>query len=203
MPRPKKKPVYKPTPQQLPPNYDYSQCFGIKAFCEKLDPECYLCDYIHACTYATRERNPDGRQHQVSFERYAFSREIADETKSELEPEPEDSAKDELRYTDRDMLRLLEYILNVDEYSLTLVINAISGKTRTASDLARIQNVSRQAIHRKLIDTCGRYPELKELLLGNLYRCKRIMRGDDSYSSGGHCRPRKNDTVNKNTHNML
>lgn len=167
-----------PTPQSLPSDYDYSQCFGIKAFCEKLDPECYLCDYIHACYYAAFSPNPESsRSGLVSYDKCSHLSEAAVQPDQYNEPDQYET-DDEPQYTRKDLAELLAFLLRVDEYTLQLAINALTGRTSTAAELAQAQGVSRQAIHQKLMRAVKCYPEIKELLLGNIYRCKRIVRGD-------------------------
>ncbi|MDD3886200.1 MAG: hypothetical protein PHI35_04965 [Victivallaceae bacterium] len=72
----------------------------------------------------------------------------------------------------------------MDEYTLKLSADALTGNTTTIADLAQIQGVSRQAVHRKMKDAVKRYPAIKELLLGNMYRCQRVMRESTSEGQG-------------------
>lgn len=169
------------SPQQLPSDYDYSQCFGIKAYCEQLDPECYLCEYIHACYYAAHASNPDSRAGIVSYERCSYLKDIASPAESFTEQEvvPEDERPE---FTRRDLADVLAFLLRQDDYTLGLVAAALQGKALTAAELARHMGVSRQAIHRKLKATCDRCPEIRELLIGNLYRCRRVMRGQKEWT---------------------
>lgn len=163
-------------PQTLPPDYDYSQCFGIRVFSCQLDPECYLCEYIHACDWAAHAPPPDRITGNISYERAQYKQDVStapaypDEAGTGEEPE----------YTRRDLVDLLAFLLRMDEYVLKLAADALTRNTTTAAELARIQGVSRQAVHQKLERAVKRYPEIRELLLGNLYRCRRIVRESKS-----------------------
>ena len=162
-------------PPKLPPDYDYSQCFGIRAFSCKLDPECYLCEYVHACDWAANAPNPDGRSGEISYDRSQWDEKLA--TMPDLSGEV---APDKPGYTRRDLADLLAFLLRMDEYALKLAADALTGNTKTVAELARIQGVSRQAVHQKLERAVKRYPEIRGLLLGNLYRCRRIVRESKS-----------------------
>lgn len=161
------------TPQNtLPPDYDYSQCFGIRAFSCKLEPECYLCDYIHACDWAANAPNPDSGSGNNSYERSQWNEKLATSTNLQ----EEEVVHEEPEYTRRDLVELLSFLLRMDEYTLKLAADALTGNTTTVVELAHIQGVSRQAVHQKLERAVKKYPEIRELLLGNLYRCRRIVR---------------------------
>ncbi len=169
-----------PKAPTLPLDYDYSQCFGIKAFCEQLDPECYLCEFIHACRYAADASDPNRRLGVTSYDRYSYSEEVACHEEPFTEPElPEE---EEPIFTRADLMELLMFLLRQDDYTLQLAAAALQGKALTAAELARYMGVSRQAIHRKLKDTCDRCPEIRELLAGSLYRCRRVMRGQKEWT---------------------
>ena len=158
------------TQQQLPANYDYSKCFGIKAFSCQLDPECYLCEYTRACHWAANAPKPDTRSALVSYENFSYSAEVA--TAAAIEDDPDDTPE----YSRRDFAELLSFLLRMDEYTLKLASDALTGNVTSVSELARLQGVSRQAMHQKMARAVKQYPEIKELLLGNLFRCRRIMR---------------------------
>ncbi|MDD5727553.1 MAG: hypothetical protein PHV59_03220 [Victivallales bacterium] len=163
--------------QALPSNYDYSQCFGIKEFCEKLDPECYLCEFMDACHYAAHATDPDRCLGMVSYERYNYSGEVAETLEATTEPD-----KEVLEFTRRDLMDVLAFLLRMDEYALNLAAAVLQGQAMTTADLGRFMGVSRQAVHRKLKDACDQCPELRELFVGNLYRCKRITRHEKTWT---------------------
>ena len=73
------------------------------------------------------------------------------------------------------MRRIIEYLLDVDNYTAELASSVLHGGAATASDLAREFGVTRQAIHRKLVDCCTRHPELRKLFITRLFRCRRIL----------------------------
>jgi hypothetical protein len=78
-------------------------------------------------------------------------------------------------FTYRDIVNLLEYLFRgVDDYSLAIVLCALREDCHSTTDLARAFSVSREAIHRKLLDCCALHPELGYLLRSVLYRCSTL-----------------------------
>lgn len=74
--------------------------------------------------------------------------------------------------------RMLEYINAIDDYTLGIIDTIISPSAGaiqrlTTADLARIHGISRQGMHRKLLDTWAKYPELKSLLKGALMMARK------------------------------
>lgn len=111
----------------------------------------------------------------MSFEQYQYAREIASEEEPVFdEPEPEGDYNKPI-YSNADMQHLLEFMLRgVDDYSLAIVECVLREEHTTASQVARAFDVSREAMHRKLIDSCKRYPCLAVMLRFTLYRCKML-----------------------------
>lgn len=157
-------------------------CYGKRETCGNTE-NCPSCEFLESCRYFTRhdDKKINRGSGHVSFERYSYSSEIADrpaESEEELfDSSPESGSG---KYTDQDMIRLMEFMLRIDDYSLSLVENVISRNIITASDAARVYKVSRQAVHRKLLDSCRKYPELRMLFRASLYRCKRLRDDIDS-----------------------
>ena len=158
---------------------DCPQCFGIASSCGQL-PACTSCQYQESCRYCADNPAPSGhgrdkRGHHVSFEQYQYAREIASEEEPIFdEPEPEDNYNKPI-YSNADMQHLLEFMLRgVDDYSLAIVECVLREEHTTASQVAKAFDVSREAMHRKLIDSCKQYPYLAEMLRGTLYRCKML-----------------------------
>lgn len=157
---------------------DCPECYGKKDLSNKI-AECPSCEFLKSCIYYCKEDDKKmnrGSGH-VSFENYSYSHEIADQP-AEIEDEPDENeapASDRKgKYTDQDMLRLMEFMFRIDDYSLAIIEKVLNRNLITASDAARVFKVSRQAIHRKLLDSCRKNPELRNLLHANLYRCKRL-----------------------------
>lgn len=157
---------------------DCPQCFGIASSCGQL-PACTTCQYQESCRYCADNPAPghsrrDTRGHHVSFEHYQYASEIAAEDKPPFD-EPEQQAKAEYDrpiYSNADLQHLLEFMLRgVDDYSLAIVECVLREEHTTASQVAKAFGVSREAMHRKLIDSCKQYPYLRDTLRCALYRC--------------------------------
>jgi len=114
----------------------------------------------------------------VSYDLYDYSREVAAEDKVEVIEENEN--EDQQGYSPDDMKQVMGFLLRIDDYSLQILSEIVkNSKTNDtmASDVARNFGVSRQAIHRKIRDSCVKYPELRGLFKLYLYRCKSIVNG--------------------------
>lgn len=67
----------------------------------------------------------------------------------------------------RKMSEFLTFLINLDDYDLGIIREIISptiGHTPNVAELARIRHISRQAMHRKIIDLAKARPELRDLL---------------------------------------
>ena len=151
---------------------DCPKCYGNPDSYRKL-PDCEKCEYVESCGLFVRtEPDMEKRIGGVSFERYSYSEDIAEKPHNEPE-EPEGHA------SDSEVLRIMEFLLDVDNYSAELASEVLHGNCTSSSDLAKRFGVSRQAIHRKLIDCCTEHPELRKLFITRLTRCRRILTDSD------------------------
>lgn len=148
-------------------------CFSNREKCGKL-PECAACEYHDSCRFCAEndERKVNRRLGHVSYERYSFSNEVSDRA-----PVPSDEPKRPKE--DEDVRRVMEFLLDIDNYSAELLSEVLHGNSHSASDLARKFGVSRQAIHRKIVDACTQAPHLRKLFATRLYRCRRLLRDSD------------------------
>lgn len=147
---------------------DCPKCYGNPDCFRKL-PDCERCEFLESCgLYVRTEPDMEKRIGGVSYERYAYSEDIADK------PGDDENEAGE-RKSDSDVLRIMEFLLDVDNYSAELASEVLHGNCNSSSDLARRFGVSRQAIHRKLIDCCTEHPELRKLFITRLTRCRRIL----------------------------
>ena len=154
---------------------DCPVCFGKEDKFGKL-PECETCEYTKSCEFFVV--NGDGNEHRsghVSFERYSYAEEVAD--KQTPDAVVDDSAPP--KNDDEDVRKVVDYLLDIDNYSAELLSEVMYGGANTSSDLARKFGVSRQAIHRKLVDCCTSHPELRKLFITRLYRCRRILKDSE------------------------
>ena len=144
---------------------DCPECFGKRSDCGNL-PQCDTCEYIDSCRYCAKDSPRNHGYGHTSYERYSYSREVA----AQPQPQPEAPVSDSETRT------IMEYLLDIDNYTAELLSEVLHGDCNTASDLARKFGVSRQAIHRKIVDCCTANPDLRKLFISRLYRCRRIMR---------------------------
>ena len=157
---------------------DCPTCFGKAKSCGLL-PACLNCVYNESCQYVVAHpvasgSKRDKRGHHVSVEQYQYAAEIAAEESPFFDdPDPDDYEKP--IYSNADMQHMLEFFLRgVDDYSLAIIECILREKHFMASQVAKAFGVSREAMHRKLIDSCKKYPILSEMLRTTLYRCKRL-----------------------------
>jgi len=160
---------------------DCPPCYGNAAAWNNT-PACKTCEYLGSCKWYAENPDPyppgerGKKEHFVSYEALAFSSEIADiPAPPEDNDLPENDPDEEPRFSAGDLRRLLEFFLrDIDDYSLAIVECALRTGSNSSADLARAFNVSREAIHRKLVDTCRDHPEIGTMLRGVLCRCARL-----------------------------
>ncbi len=160
---------------------DCPECFGNRSRREK-EPGCAVCEYSDSCRVCCEDDDSriNRRSGHVSYDRYCYSREIAQEA-----PAVEEISVAEPQYTSDDLLQLLEFMLRIDDYSLDILSQVLAGNLNTASEVAKSFGVSRQAIHRKLVDSCTLHPELRKIFQAHLYRCRRILQDRDRRKCSG------------------
>lgn len=147
---------------------DCPECFGKQSKSGKT-AGCRQCEYAESCRFCAEDDGSgcDRRLGHVSYERYSYSRDVA------AAPEDQDAAPETKK--DDDVRRVMEFLLDIDNYSAELLSAVLHGDCATTSDLARKFGVSRQAIHRKIVDCCTEHPELRRLFITRLYRCRRLL----------------------------
>lgn len=98
-----------------------------------------------------------------------------------------------------ELSNLLNFLFHLDDYSLGIVAEIvapteISSKKVTVADMARVHGISRQGMHRKILDLVGRNPEL-----ASLFKCVvlKIQKSRNSFRQGAY-RRRKWHTKSKN-----
>lgn len=158
---------------------DCPDCFGIDSKCGKLE-SCHSCEFQESCKLCAEDDGSrcNRRLGHVSYDRYSYSKEIA------ATPSPDPEPCEPLEHADT--RRVMEFLLDIDNYTAELVSEVLHGNVSTASDIARKMGVSRQAIHRKIVDCCHLHPELRKLFITRLYRCRRILTDSKRLSSKGN-----------------
>ena len=142
--------------------------------------DCQTCEFLQSCQLytATEGRMQQTSYHQSYEEIEKFALDIADtsnipgnddddfETENYLgETSPKTHMIEELiakKFAD-----FLTFLLNLNDYDLGIIREIIAPRTGhklNVAEIARIRNVSRQAMHRKIIDMAKAQPELRELL---------------------------------------
>lgn len=145
---------------------DCPECYGKIRLVGNL-PECSKCEFTESCRYyAETESSCNTTSGHVSYDRYSYSKEVA--TKDEIEYS-DDPVKDD------EVLRIMEFLLDVDNYTAELLSAVLHEGCYNTVTLAKKFGVSRQAIHRKIIDCCHLHPELRKLFITRMSRCKRIL----------------------------
>ena len=163
---------------------DCPVCFGKPSQSGLLD-RCPVCEFRESCAFCAKDDGSscDHRLGHVSYERYSYSRETAAPP-----AEPEDATlSGPVDCKAADTLQVMEFLLDLDNYTAELLHEVLHGNCSTASELARKFGVSRQAIHRKIVDCCTLHPQLRKLFITRLYRCRRMMRDSKRLSEKKNC----------------
>lgn len=156
---------------------DAPACWG------KFNEQC-RCEFAAACRLCTetepRMNRPLGGQNFDSVAGWAPDLADYDHTPgTETEPEPEE-IPDPSPGTG-DLAQFLNFILHLDDYTLGILAEIIAPAPtqtgrRSVAQLARVHGISRQGMHRKMLDVVRKYPELASLLALSLRKIRRARR---------------------------
>ena len=147
-------------------------CFGKKDECGK-NPLCSTCEFTESCQYCAENDSAkcDRTSGMVSYDRYSYSKTIADNPQQDVSDD-----SDQFSATGESVRQILEFLLDIDNYTAELVSAVLHDPQCTSSSaLARKFGVARQSMHRKLIDCCHQHPQLRKLFITRLTRCRRIL----------------------------
>ena len=152
-------------------NNDCPDCYG-SASSGKTE-RCQTCEYKDSCEYFANSQASvsDRTSGQVCFENISYSAKVA-------QPAQQSDICSELSASDSDtgsVLKIMEFLLDVDNYTAELISAVLHGNCNTTADLGAKFGVSRQAIHRKIVDCCTEHPELRKLFYTRLYNCRRLL----------------------------
>ncbi|MBE6380059.1 MAG: hypothetical protein E7047_03935 [Lentisphaerae bacterium] len=132
------------------------------------DPNCYgefsnqeicnTCEFRISCEFYTKTKNVDARTHIISFEAAQGIAELAvcDQFFDEKSTNEEENIFCLLS-------RFFSYILDLDEYTLGVLLEVMrprDANSHSVASLAGVRNCSRQAMHRKILDIISSRPEL-------------------------------------------
>ena len=142
------------------------ECYGKAEFKGKSNA-CEFCEYLQSCEYfiSTQNSVSDHTSGHVSYEKISFSEKVSAAPNISVD----------IDIADDSALRIMEFLLDVDNYTAELVSAVLHGGCNTTADLGAKFGVSRQAIHRKIVDCCTEHPELRKLFYTRLYNCRRIL----------------------------
>lgn len=146
-------------------------CFGKKESCGKI-PLCNDCEFTESCRYCSDNDSAkcDRTSGLVSYERYSYSKNVAEN------PQCISDDSEQFSATGESVRQILEFLLDIDNYTAELVSAVLHDPQCTSSSaLARKFGVARQSMHRKLIDCCHQHPQLRKLFITRLTRCRRIL----------------------------
>ena len=142
---------------------DAPPCWGkYRSHCE--------CEFAAACRLCTEtESRMDRALGGQEFDRVAaWAPDLADYRHIPGE-EPEEGPEEFTAEPGAaDFAGFLNFLLHLDNYTLGILAEIIAPSTErrrfTVAELARVHGISRQGMHRKLLDTARKSPELSSLL---------------------------------------
>ena len=149
---------------------DCPKCFGRP----RDDAECSRCQWHGSCVVFSTLPSPEPRRlsGHVSYE--ALTRgEGLEAVDSGISDDGEDGGRPV--FSVDDMAVMVRLLLSLDDYELQIMENVVHGRFCSLSELSRVFGVSKQAMHRKLSDSCFRHPQLASLLGVHLRRCRRVL----------------------------
>ena len=150
----------------------FHECFG---HCRG-DADCRDCDLHDSCRcISDTEGTIDNGLKLVSFEALEGWAEPVAETANDDDDESEASAPPELAA----LSEFCRYILHLDDYTLGILAEIIAPRTAKrdicVAELARVHRCSRQAMHRKMLASVRKHPEIAgvfQVALRKIGRCR-------------------------------
>ena len=167
----------------------YEECFG---HCRR-DTDCRECDLMASCVcISDTEKTIEQHSGMTSVEELdGWALQLS--TPAVLpdgEGEEESSASEPLPGDLQRLSEFCRFIFSLDDYTLgilaAIIVPGDSGaRNCTVSDLARLHGCSRQAMHRKMLASVRRHPELAQLFRVTL---RKIGRGRMTFRNREACR---------------
>lgn len=151
---------------------------------------CVSCEYAAACRYCTETEpamnRPVGGQDYDSVSEWAPDLADYDHTPGDEPEEPEAATAGYARQCPsggraEELASFLNFILHLDDYTLGILAELIaptrSGIGRySVAELARLHGISRQGMHRKVLDVARKSPELAGLLAMSVKKIQKARR---------------------------
>ena len=163
----------------------YQECFG---HCRR-DADCRDCDLLASCACIS-DTEPGIEQHSgmtsvEEIDGWALQLSTpavlpdADDGDAASEPQPGDLTR---------LSEFCRFIFSLDDYTLGILAAIIvpgdaGARSCTVSDLARLHGCTRQAMHRKMLASVRRHPQLAQLfrvVLRKIGRGREFFRGRES-----------------------
>lgn len=134
--------------------------------------QCESCPFAAACrlcsqTAASINRPVGGQNYDAVA---AWASDLADY--SHIPGESKHPSRNE--NTRAALAKLLRFLLRIDDYTLGIVAELLNNEQHySVADLARIRGISRQGMHRKLLDATRKHPELAALFAMTVKKIRR------------------------------
>lgn len=133
---------------------------------------CGKCEFLESCRYyAASAPQMESRLNMVSFDFIQNWSELAADYQHipGCEAEEPESVSANVEPEIPGMAQFLRFLLSIDDYTLGLLAEIIGGAPDRArcysiSELAQLHHCTRQAMHRKILRSARRNPELGRLL---------------------------------------
>ena len=147
----------------------FEECFG---HCRH-DADCRDCDLRDSCACIS-DTEPHIEQHSgmtsvEELDGWALQLSTPAELPDGEEDEEDPAAAPPMTAEVSQLSEFCRYLFSLDDYTLGILASIIvpgrcgSGSRRTVAELARLHGCSRQGMHRKMLSTVRRYPELASL----------------------------------------
>lgn len=158
---------------------EYKECFGE---CKR-DVDCWNCIYMSSCSYTTDTKRID-RQHSglVSVEEIEGWVDLlpAQEPSPDESGEPSAPEQSDVpsSFDLAPMMEFCHFLFSLDDYTLGILSELMCARDprmnkQVVSSLAHIHGCSRQAMHRKMLASVRRHPELAAVFRMVLQKVRR------------------------------
>lgn len=158
--------------------------------------ECASCEYGESCKYygeTQRQAESPRNRKLTSYEASAHHDDLA--VGPEIPGEADEILTERQKpvFSAADMERLLHFLLfEVDDYTVAIIECMLREEHDSAAQVAKAFGVSREAIRRKVTDSCRKFPELAQLFRDTLKKCARVAKQENrKFVSGKKRIPKK------------
>lgn len=152
------------------------ECWG------KYDKCSQPCEYAEACRLCTETEPAMNRPiYGQDYDSVAgWAPDLADYSHIPGDAPEEEEEPTSATQTSADLAGFLNFILHLDDYTLGILAEIIApsreAKRYSVAEIARIHGISRQGMHRKMLDVARKSPELAALLAMTVKKIRRARR---------------------------